>query len=447
MTIPDPIPDTPAGRHMAWYLKVIETAGEGVSLADQARYAPEMLERMRPSESDEELREGFRRWSEQLTALTTGLVTATSDHEIEVVMDAADGKRWRFECKVEPEPPHRICHLEVRRALDESVTARLATEEDGPALAEIERRCPIELGEALVTIDRVDDWWAFARLMEDVGVGLALVDGRPAGMNCGAVHRVRVGGEERRMMVAVHLRILPEHQRKGLWGAANQVLNERFPWGAEVGSIDSSVGYVSSRNLKMQSGFRHNPNKWSFGPTRVVLDCRALAGPPAGRAATPGDAALAAEIINTCHGREELFLPYTLASLRARLERAPELYSWDRLWLTESAVVGVWPAGETIRIITERRGRRAVTRRALVLDYGFFPGAEAEFEALLRAWCAWCADRGLDELTLFTSNASPGCQLLHTLGASAEDFLLWMNGVAEPADAKSRGIYVDQVYF
>src|SRR5262249_47897041 len=161
--------------------------------------------------SDDGLREEVRRLSEQLGPVKVGRVDATSDHGLAVVLDAADGKRWRLVCEVELEPPHRISQLELRRDLDPSVTARLATEADGPAIAELERRCPIELDDSRMTIDRGDDWWSFARLMEAAGAGLALVDGVLAGVNCGGVHRVRIGGEDYRLMVAVHLRILPEH--------------------------------------------------------------------------------------------------------------------------------------------------------------------------------------------------------------------------------------------
>ena len=45
-------------------------------------------------------------------------------------------------------------------------------------------------------------------------------------------------------------------------------------------------------------------------------------------------------------------------------------------------MVGVWPAGKALSVITETAGVRSVTVRGVVLDYGFAPGAEAEFEAL-----------------------------------------------------------------
>ncbi len=38
------------------------------------------------------------------------------------------------------------------------------------------------------------------------------------------------------------------------------------------------------------------------------------------------------------------------------------------MWLTDDAVVGVWPAGESIEVIVERAGRRTVSLRGLALQ-------------------------------------------------------------------------------
>ena len=78
---------------------------------------------------------------------------------------------------------------------DEEVLVRLATEVDGPALADIERRSPMVLGETNITIDRGEDYFAAARLMEDVGVAVAEVEGVPGAVHCAAAHNVCIGGK------------------------------------------------------------------------------------------------------------------------------------------------------------------------------------------------------------------------------------------------------------
>jgi hypothetical protein len=111
-----------------------------------------------------------------------------------------------------------------------------------------------------------------------------------------------------------------------------------------------------------------------------------------------------------------------IESLTARLERAPKLCSWQNLWMTDRAVVGVWPAGDSLKVVTESKHDRTESRRGLVLDYGFLPGAEDELEALLRAWCTRLTEEKIDTLSMFNPNlqrdASESAQLVGRLNSS-----------------------------
>jgi hypothetical protein len=140
-------------------------------------------------------------------------------------------------------------------------------------------------------------------------------------------------------------------------------------------------------------------------------------------------------------------VPYTQERFEARMERASDLYGWERLWIGPGAVVGVWPAGRALRTVTERSGARSICEPGVVLDYAYAPGAEGAFEALVRAWCAWLAARGMDRLSIFTSPASPGADLITALADEVEDFNMWTPGIEAPARAEQHGLYVDPVYF
>jgi hypothetical protein len=297
------------------------------------------------------------------------------------------------------------------------------------------------VGDTSIWFDRGERYFDFSRLMEDCTVGLASVDGSPAAVTCGARHAVRIGGALKSIITVSHLRVLPEHQRKGLWGAANRVLDKYWP------QVDGSNAYIAVDNAGMQHGFRHTPNKWPTPIWWARLDCAQLAGPPAGRNATPADGPMIVELINAFHGGEEMFVPYDEASLAARLARAGELYGWDRVRLADGAVVGVWPAGRALRLVTERGGVQTVSEPGVVLDYGFAPGAEGVFEALLRGWCGWLAERGMDRLSIFTSPAARGAELIRSLTEDVEAFNMWTPGVATTPDAGSKGLYVDPIYF
>jgi len=294
-----------------------------------------------------------------------------------------------------------------------------------------------------VTFDRGDDYFAFARLMEDVTVGMGFVDGVPAAINCGAAHDVLIGGERHRIMTAIHTRVLPQYQGKGLWGAVSRLLGEKYAQPLTVGS----QGFVSVNNTAMQKGFANTPSKWPLPALRCQLNTSDLAGPPVGRPARPDDASRIVELLNDCHAGEEMYLPYTVDSLTTRLERAPRQYSWDRIWLTDNAVVGVWPAGESIRVLIDEKGVQTESRRGLVLDYGFAPGSEGEFESLLRAWCGWLAARDFDTLSVFTSERSHGHDLLRGLAGEVDAFDMWTPGIPVPEGASAHGLYVDQIYF
>ena len=223
--------------------------------------------------------------------------------------------------------------------------------------------------------------------------------------------------------------------------AANSVLQKYWP------HVDGSQAYISVDNLGMQHGFEGTPDKWPQTVQRLQLDCAALAGPAVGRPATPADADVIVERLNAFHGDEELFVPYTAESLAARLERASDLYTWDKIRMTDGAQVGAWPAGRALKTVTDTGGVQTVCNPAVVVDYACEPGAEAELEALLRAWCGMLAPAGIDTLVIYTSPASPAAPRLTALARDVGAFFTWTPGIPVPEGAEQRGLYTDAVYF
>ncbi len=435
------IPDSPAGRQLRWYLGVLVSQGEAATAADHERYGPQLAKRMPRAATDEQARRNFRGWAERVGEIAQVTIRSASEFQIEASISGAKERKWRLKLVVEPEPPHRIVRQQLDRELDANVEVRKAVESDAAALAEIERRCPIVMGGKSMYFDRETDYFASNRLMEEATVGIAFVDGKPAAASCGALHKIRVGGVVRSLVTVTHLRVLPEHQRKGLWGAVNRAFDHYFD------DVDGSRAYISVENAGMQHGFTNTPNKWSKPIYRMQLPTANLAGPSAGREATARDAGAIVEIMNRCHEGEEQYFPYTEASFAARMTRSPRDYSWPRVRMTDRAVVGVWPAGESLKVVRESDGIRTESRPAMVVDHGFLAGGEHEFEALLRGWCAWANERGLDTLSIFSSDASPGYALLRSLASAVDPFFVWTPGIEEPAGSKERGIYVDPIYF
>ena len=441
-TFPE-IPDNPAGRQLGWYLERVVSAGEGASEAElDARCALNMSVRAPFPYRHEVLTGGWKRCRDSYGDFTVASVEQVSDFNLTVIQTSGD-KKWRLSIEVEQTEPHRITVLARERILDFEVASREATLADAAVLADIERRCPIVLGDGVtMTIERGDDYFAFTRLMDNFLAAVGFVDGKPAGVNVAALHTVRVAARDYRIHAFAHLRILPEHQKKGLWGAINRVFDEKYP----EGSSDGSTAYPSVDNAAMLRGFAGAP-RWSTHQIRAQLPCASLAGPQVGRPATPRDAARIVEILNATHESDDMYLPYTVHSFSARVERSPRDYCWERVRMTDRAVLGVWPAGDSVRFIIESKGERTESRRGLALDWGFLPGAEDEFEALIRAQCGWLSDRGLDRLSLFTSEASAGYERVRVLASELERFVVISFGIPEPAGAAARGLYVDPIYF
>jgi hypothetical protein len=435
------IPDTPAGRQLAWWATMQARDGEGATTADWDRYGQAMLKRLNGEPTGETLANIFRGDGARFGQIVELAVQSSTELALVAVMRTSKERSWTINLTVESEPPHRIDQFQFERRHDFKLEVREAGPDDALIVADIERRCPIVMGDTSVWFDRGADFFAFSRLMEDCTVGLASVDGVPAAISCGAERVVLVGGKLKSLVVVSHLRVLPEHQRKGLWGAANSVLNKYWD------HVDGSQAYIAVANTGMQHGFQNTPDKWDQIVQRVELDCAALAGPPAGRPATPADAAEIAARLNAFHRAEELFVPHDGPGFARRVERAPDLYGWDKVWLTEQAVVGVWPAGPALRTVTEVSGVASVSTPGVVMDYAFAPGAEAEFEALLRAWCGALAPAGIDTLVIYTSPASPGSALISRLGRATIDFYTWTPGIPVPQGAGQRGLYTDGAYF
>lgn len=422
------LPDTPAGRQAAWFIEHSNTRGRDLTVEEVAQHMqlggtwkPEFsLERFRADEPPRVTK------AEDLSAYECAL------H----IIDAGE-KPVRITFKVDEAPPHAIIDMWWVRDVGDSVVIREALESEGPILAELERRAPLRIGRASITYDRGDDFFAFARLMEETVNLVAEEHGEILALHCVALHPVIIGGKEHQAMLLHHTRIPKDHQKRGLFSPLNVRGFQTFE-----GRMDAPYGYVAVDNTT--AGRLHGPDRWSFHALRGVLSCGSLAGSPIGRPAMPADAGRIVEILNDCHHGEEMYLPYTVDSFTARLERAPDLYSWNRVWMTEQAIVGVWPAG--LKVIREEDGARSENVRASVLDHGFLPGAEDEFESLLRAWCGWLAEHGTSELALYTSEGSPNYRVVSSL-ASQIDVYYFRMGVPEPEGAAQRGLYVDAVYF
>jgi hypothetical protein len=362
---------------------------------------------------------------------------------LEVNLQDVKGRPWTLRCRIGKTPPYLLDFYSLAKPLPPGLRIRLATEADASALAALERACPIELDDgSRVTLVRGRSVFEQVR-MSSGWARLWLVEDRETLVACdaNAVHPACVGGRPVELVYRFHTRVAPTHRRLGL----NERMTawtgeERFRAGIRA---DGFYVYIDPRNQVIREWSPNIP--WRARPFRALLRCEAIAGPLTGREATPADAPRIAALLNAAHGREELFRPRDAEDVAARLTRVAESYGFAQLWLTEDAVVGVWEDRE--ERIFERAGSRDESRRATVLDWGFAAGGGvASLEALLRAWCARLAGRGVSHLSVFASDASPAAPLLRSLAESVIE-IEFQCLLPEPSDSGERGLFLDPVYY
>ena len=223
--------------------------------------------------------------------------------------------------------------------------------------------------------------------------------------------------------------------------------------------VDAALGYAADLGVAsmfwymafdndLARAFGGVSSGWSARPELIVLRCAEVAKRSPAECASPeADAGRIVEILNESHIGEEMFLPFSRALLSDRLARAPDVYGWDRVLLSAGAVIGVRADGPGTRISSEREGERTAVTRATAVDYGCRPGAERQFERLLRSWCAKLASEGVDELAFLTSEHAHLNTLLRALASSVVPFEFWTSGMREPDGGAPAGLYVDPLYF
>src|SRR5260221_1109111 len=188
------LPGGPAGRQLAWWLGMIADEGVRASPTDRDRFAPSLHAPLEALFDAERMHDAWRRDAGRLGAPTEISVDRSGEHDIAVNVATAKDRKWTLTVVVEPDPPHRMTTFRLDRRHDFKLDVREATAAHAAVVADIERRCPIVMGDSSVWFERGEAYFDFSRLMEDCTVGLASVDGIPAAVSCGAEHQVRIGG-------------------------------------------------------------------------------------------------------------------------------------------------------------------------------------------------------------------------------------------------------------
>jgi hypothetical protein len=389
------------------------------------------------------LPKSLARWSDLLAEFTIDGYEQADSFAGAGLLTGADGRAWRACVVVDDEAPHLILASALFSA-PPGVEARGAIAADAADMREVERRTPVVDASSSTFYDRGEDYLAGERLMgDDVEMFVVEREGRIVGVGGRAFPMVRVAGELYRGLYSHRLRLLPEAQGEGVLGPLNAV---RMLSGAARHCL--SYAFVAAGNeaaIRSMPGGPEREGFWAERPVRLIIDTATAApAPPAGRRAGPADAARLVELFNVAHQDEELFVPYTLTSLAARLEREPTQYSWGSILLADGAALGIWPA----RLGVHRESGATVTDdvRALALDYGCENGSEDDLVGLIRSACGSLAAEGITELSLFSSPPARSFVALRSLAKRTEPYSVSCWRTPGP-NIEHRGVYVDQLYF
>jgi hypothetical protein len=313
---------------------------------------------------------------------------------------------------------------------------------DAEALAALEQAAPIVTGDVETVYDRSRDYFEAERLMG----GDAFVverEGAIVGLHASVVHPIRIAGRDLQGVYDHRTRVHPAARGGGVSGLAGLAKFEALI--GRSGVVAGAVAVYSFVAADNDAALRLQPEgRWPEMAERLVIDTASAAATGVGRSATVADAERLVALLNDTHGEEELFCPYSLDSLRERLSRAPNSYSWPSFLISERACVGVWAPKMSVR----RRERGVETRdvRAFVLDYGCTSDGVGELVALVNDWRASLAAEGTTELSIFTSAGSRGAADLTALAKRREPYVV-LCAVPPSEDVKERGIYIDQLYF
>ena len=284
---------------------------------------------------------------------------------------------------------------------------REATPSDNEALLNLERSAPLDLGEVEVTLDRSPDYFACLSLQEDARVMVAEERGRLVGVCAAARRRVPLLGKLQSLLYIQKGRVRPECERRRISSLLIWALVES--WRTRGMAVDSPYFLISTDNEKSLSAVHHGGlHPWPKEAHLVEIDTqtRRRQGVPVVRLGADRVQEVVA-LMNRTHMGKELFSPYTVEGLQARLGRTPE-YSWHNWWGIEDptgrlvAVAGLLDVGLWWRVIRRPKaaGDETTSSAADVFDFGYADGGEQQMAELLWHLLDVTASWGRDHLSI-----------------------------------------------
>jgi GNAT superfamily N-acetyltransferase len=263
------------------------------------------------------------------------------------------------------------------------------------------------MGATLETFDRRPDFFACHRVQPLHRLILAEADGRVVGVMAGVLQAPLIQGEARRLVYIQRARVDPDHQgKKVAWNLANDL----FRWSHERGAEGPYYLILPGNERSISFGGRAG-RRWPVEVRLVAYDVSAV-GAETSQGLEACDLDEVVELVNKTHAGEDFFESLTPKSLQERLGRDPQYGIANLKCVREGgrvvAAAGFWDKGATTEAIHRdaTSGKEERSRGVNVTDWGWTPGHEEAFAAVLRSLAAQARALGRDTLTV--CEPSPG---------------------------------------
>jgi hypothetical protein len=304
-------------------------------------------------------------------------------------------------------------------------------------MALIEIEAPLETANGLRQFtDRTRCFESYLALADEWGGFVVQAQDELAAFQIHFASTVLLGGKPIVSMVRADVYVRPKYQRIGI----NDALAGRTRMWVQTESTAAMFTALVATGNERVEGWTRNPS-WKRRLFRVLINCRASAGPAAARRATPDDASAIRDLLNEGHDCDELFAPYQADRLARRLSKIED-YSWDSFLVNDEAALGIWESDE--REVEDGPAGRTERRIAIALDYG--ARHDRSLEPLLRMACGALAAKGFTHLAVIGSNGGRASNLLRALAEDVEEYA-FNCATPEPEMGARPGLYFDAVHF
>ncbi len=228
---------------------------------------------------------------------------------------------------------------------------RPAIEDDGPALRELQARCPQGVG-LVTSLVNTPDFFARAKAWPQHQVFVAHHHGRLAGAASCAWRRALLGGQEKLLGYEFEYFVAPEARRQGVARALHHTVAEHLrAQGVSLSYLLIMEGNRPSAALFESLGFSlHRDLEMA-----VISVYRQVAEPPGQvRPAGREDLPVVAELLDRTWQGHDFFAPLGALELERLLTSTPA-HGLEQLWLYEEghdlkACLGVWDWSRITRI-------------------------------------------------------------------------------------------------